>query len=246
MAVRRMVDVNLNYDYMQQERNLIVNRRLLNLLSACRGYVDQAPRHLNAIKALKEGPPPLTSADFKRCTSEQYDEYLGYRVMEALRNHTQHAGFPLVATYDSAWEGEDDARKQRFTTKPYIDVAMLGKGFKSCILKELKTQGKRIPIMPMVRQYIGSLGHVHEVMRKHLHPSVAEWETLVLATIERFREVDPDGKTIGLVAAKVAEDGTFEQQEALLSQPIEYRKSLEKRNHGLKTLAYRYVSSEKP
>jgi hypothetical protein len=246
MAVRWMVVINPDYGYMQRERNLIVNRRLLNLLSACRGYLDHAPHHINTLRVTDGELSLITSSDFRRYTSDEYDAFLGYRAMEALRNYTQHAGFPFAVTYDSAWEGEGDTRRMRFTAKPYIDVTMLGKSFKAETLKELEGLGKKVPIMPMVRQYVASLGALHEKLRKALLSNVGAWESAVLEAIGRFKKVDPDGKTIGLVAAKVVENGVWEEQHPLLSEPMEYRRALEKRNRGLETLARRYVSSECP
>src|SRR5438874_20314 len=47
-AARHMVQRNQDYIWFQTERNLL-SRRLVNLLSACRLYVDQTRHHLSNI-----------------------------------------------------------------------------------------------------------------------------------------------------------------------------------------------------
>ena len=96
MAIRWMVAMVYEWGYMARERNLIVNRRLMNLFNACRGYLDHTKHHLNSI----QNPIRLSYfEEFKKYASEQYDAHLAYRAMEAMRNYAQHAGFPIGVTY---------------------------------------------------------------------------------------------------------------------------------------------------
>ena len=99
MATRWMVSMVYEWGYMARERNLIVNRRRMNLLNACRGYLDHTKHHLNSIHC----PTTLSYfEEFKKYASEEYGAHLGYRAMEAMRNYAQHAGFPISVTYDAA------------------------------------------------------------------------------------------------------------------------------------------------
>jgi hypothetical protein len=50
MATRWMVSIWPEYEYVQRERNFIVNRRFLNLVNACRGYLDHASHHISAMQ----------------------------------------------------------------------------------------------------------------------------------------------------------------------------------------------------
>src|SRR5690606_15360556 len=68
----------------------VVNRRIVNLLAACRLYVDHVPHRLNPIDEKQS----QQAEAFRTATREEHSERLGYRVLEALRNYVQHRGFP--------------------------------------------------------------------------------------------------------------------------------------------------------
>ena len=73
-----------------------MNRRMVNLLSSARLYLDEVPQDLHAIYP-KNPTNPTHAATFKQRCSTHYDLSLAYRVMEALRNYAQHSGFPVRA-----------------------------------------------------------------------------------------------------------------------------------------------------
>ena len=98
---RHMVHKDQDYEWFQVERNLF-NRRLVNLLSACRSYVDYAKHHVHVVLPGDQAASDKLEAAF----SKHYDALLGYRVMEALRNFVQHRGFPIHAvSYSGKWVG---------------------------------------------------------------------------------------------------------------------------------------------
>ena len=69
----------------------LFNRRIVNLLTTSRLYLDQAPQHLSA-SFRKESE---YETRFRTLTAGKYDSSFAYRLLEALRNHAQHAGLPL-------------------------------------------------------------------------------------------------------------------------------------------------------
>jgi hypothetical protein len=70
-----------------------MNRRLMNLLSSARLYLDQILQELSSFY----GNDSKQTETFKKATSTEYDTSLAYRALEALRNHAQHFGFPVHA-----------------------------------------------------------------------------------------------------------------------------------------------------
>jgi hypothetical protein len=50
MATRGMISAGSVDEYIR-ERNFIVNRRIGNLLNACRGYLDHTKHHLNSLRS---------------------------------------------------------------------------------------------------------------------------------------------------------------------------------------------------
>ena len=63
-----------------------MNRRLMNLLSSARLYLDQIPRELGSFY----GKESKQTETVNQSISRQYDSSLAYRALEALRNHAQH------------------------------------------------------------------------------------------------------------------------------------------------------------
>ena len=70
---------------------LILDRRLVNLLTSCRLYLDQTDHGISEIF----GNTSQQLADVKAIKNELYDSCFGYRFMEVLRNHVQHSGLPV-------------------------------------------------------------------------------------------------------------------------------------------------------
>lgn len=90
ISANHMILRNISYTRFHNEKNL-VNRRLINLLSASRSYLDQTKHHFHNIF----GEDSETVRKIEEFKSQQYDQCFGYRVMEALRNYVQHRGFPI-------------------------------------------------------------------------------------------------------------------------------------------------------
>ena len=111
-------------------------RRLINLLSTGRLYLDQSIHNLNNISSIKS----INIEEIKTEKNKQYDQYLGYRVMEALRNYVQHRGYPIQSlTYNNKLVGKDPNGRVLFSTTPYIHVQEFEKDnkFKKEVLKEI-------------------------------------------------------------------------------------------------------------
>lgn len=66
-------------------------RRVQNLLSTSRLYLDQVRHDLSAMY----GSGSANALAFVSATNKEYDDRLGYRAMEALRNYMQHRSLSL-------------------------------------------------------------------------------------------------------------------------------------------------------
>lgn len=243
IAAGHMVLQNLNYYRFQNERNS-VNRRLVNLLSACRSYLDQTMHHLHNMFS-KESEIVKEIEEYK---NQRYDQCLGYRVMEALRNYVQHRGFPIhKVIFNRKLVELKSGNRMLFALTPCIrpDKLEEDEQFKKSVLKELKASGDEIDIKPLIRDYIASLGGVHEKIRNLLKADVHGWTQTILTAMSRFQERYPKEPSIeGLEAVVRNDDGTYSQRVPLFEDFIEYRQQLENKNSNLATLGKRYVSSE--
>jgi hypothetical protein len=109
LSVRHLIRRDHQWDQMSTDR-LLLNRRLINLLSTCRLYIDQV-KHDTGSAELPNGTREL----FKRALAKEYDRSLGYRVMEALRNFMQHKSLPVTGiSYPIARREKDEKAFFRF------------------------------------------------------------------------------------------------------------------------------------
>jgi hypothetical protein len=241
-TARIMVLRNQDYQWFQVQRNLF-NRRLVNLLSACRSYVDYSKQHIHSTLKDDKNAVALIESAF----SNHYDNCLGYRVMEALRNFVQHHGFPIHAVeYPQRWLGEGDDSQLRFGLSIYTKTMYLREdgGFKKAVLEELESLGGRVNLKPLVRDYVAALGGVHESLREMIRVSIETWDHVFLGAIDRFKSAYPDeGSEVGL-AAVLREAGVLKRPVGIFGHIIDYRLALQRKNSNLVNLGKRYVTGE--
>ncbi len=141
---------------------LLLDRRLVNLLSACRLYLDQTDHTLSCLFGKECDERTKYNAERAR----YYDTHFGYRLLEALRNHVQHYSLAvgeITYTQGGATEPYDE-----YTVKPQLDVAVLDENpdFKSSVMAELKSKGRSIDVRGPLRRYISCLTELHLFVRK--------------------------------------------------------------------------------
>lgn len=218
-----------------------VNRRLINLFSTCRMYVDHLPHNLGNV--FGKHSEQVTS--FKEATSKEYDSSLGYRALYALRNFVQHRGFPVHSlTHQGRRQDHDTGTTWRNTLTGFISVEQLAqeKQFKQEILDELRTMGDKIDIKPLMRQCLVSIGKIHGVVRELLRTHIEEWEHLLKSVIERFQK--EFGDVLGLAVVARDDSGRLASKHPIFDDFWERRKYLENKNRNLTHLEWHYVSSE--
>jgi hypothetical protein len=241
-TTKNMVLGNQDYQWFQVQRNLF-NRRLVNLLSACRSYIDYSKQHIQMMLPKDENAVERIKSAF----SSHYDSCLGYRVMEALRNFVQHRGFPIhAASYNAEWNRKDEGSQSIYGLSVYTKTIYLREDgeFKKSVLEELERLGGRVNIKPLIRDYVGALGDVHVDLREMTKQSVETWDRVVLETIDRFKTAFPDEGSMKGLAAVLREEGEFKQPIPVFSDLNEYRRMLQRKNGNLAMLGKRYVSGE--
>lgn len=242
-ATRQMVNRNQDYSWFQEEGNKI-NRRIVNLLSACRLYLDHSMHHLSNIYGKKS----THIKTINKIRSKEYDSKLGYRVLEAMRNYVQHRGFPIHKwTYNSKRVERQDKDQLLFTLTPFIKVQELqeDKKFKSSVLIELEKIGSEIDIKPLVREYMSGIANVHEGIRAILQKDILSWEETLFTCIDKFKEnTSPEESILGLSAVITEDRGTYTGIVPIFTDFIEHRRELEKKNRTLTNLGIRFVTSE--
>lgn len=153
-TTKRMVLGNQDYQWFQVQRNLF-NRRLVNLLSACRSYIDYSKQHIHMILPNEKNAVERIKAAF----ANHYDSCLGYRTMEALRNFVQHRGFPIhAATYHAEWDRKDKESQSIYGISVYTKTSYLREDgdFKKSVLEELEKLSGRVNLKPFIRDYVAA------------------------------------------------------------------------------------------
>ena len=158
-----------------------VNRRVANLLSSVRFYLDQVPQEINSIYGKKSNQADI----FKGFTSKQYDSSLAYRAIEALRNHAQHFGFPVDGAANRlAWENIDADARLRAGLELCVNVQRLkeNRKFNKTAVNELATKADHhgnTNLTPLVREYMERLCEVHKSLRNLISADVASWDLTI-------------------------------------------------------------------
>ena len=159
----------LKHDFHSMEMRRNLNRALMNALSAARGFVDHLPQACNSVfgKADSRG---MECTDSLR---DSYDSSPGYRIFEALRNHSQHSGFPIHSiSFDMQMEGDFPNMRARQSISPMLDTVEIKRNrkFKASVLKELEKLGKRLDLKQFLRAYVAGIAKAHYKFRELSEP----------------------------------------------------------------------------
>lgn len=247
IASREMVFHNYDYFLMSHERH-VVARRIVNLLSACRMYLDQSIHHINNIYGEKSNNANLLKDEI----GTQYKLNFGYRVMEALRNYTQHRGFPIHSMQFSGewldWDSEKDSRLLH-TVIPLINTSKLAEDrkFKQRVLDEMLSMKNKdsIDIRPLIRNYVEGIGKIHERVRESIRPDAEKWEGIVNSAIKTYQdEFGADASLAGLAIVTKSDENHSVEQIGISKRFIERRQALESKNRIFVNLHKRYASNE--
>ncbi len=240
----RMMIFHDNYFSMGRERSLI-SRRIVNLLSVGRMYIDQSPHHLNNMYGKDSGIPGLLEKE----RAFQYEQKLGYRVMEAIRNYAQHRDFPIQGIKLSFHKVEDETGSQLlFRAIPLISISTLADDkFKQTILQEIRDASTKdlVDVRPFVKEYVEGIGMLHVKTRELIHPELIKWEKALEDAIAKYKNKFGDNAPlVGLSIIIESDDGRREATKPIFTDVIKNRQDLENKNSNFINLHKSYASNE--
>jgi hypothetical protein len=222
------------------------NRRALNILTAVRLYHDQSHSHVRVIFP----DEPERWGELKRAFSEEYDQYLSYRTMEALRNYAQHRGLPIQGlTMGSRWlDSQTPASRLEFNAATNIIISELESDskFKKSVLEELRQVGGSkgvVDVRPMVREYIQSIASVHEKFRGMSDPLVEESLSLVEEWKGKYKKHCPSTEQSSIAVGWQYENRSRERIAYLNDEQISQLAILRGRTRSNVNLAKRFVTT---
>lgn len=220
---------------------LKLDQRLVNLLTACRLYLDQTDHGVSSLF----GKPSDELTGVKSLKNDLYDDHWGYRFMEALRNHVQHSGLPVhIISYDSARiPGSSDDYNQ-FTVIPQSRVKKLAENssFKKTILTELQEKGEEIDLRPAVREYVECFAQLHTHIREKIAAKLTADRSVYEAAIAEYSDMEGEAVKCPHII-KRNEDGTTAEEVALVTAFLDHLDSFRKRNLTNRNLARSFAAN---
>lgn len=228
------------------DARLTITRRVGNLLSSARLYVDQVKHHISALYP----NDTAIKLEVEGYFHHEYDTLLGYRVMEALRNYSQHRGLPVHGmSYAANWlDDELPTKRLEYNAALVLSVKELESdgSIKSSVMGELADLGENVDLKPLIREYIEGLANVHSKIRALVGPRTQQAEALVLEWRQNFAlHAKLADAPVGLVAGRQHDDGTAVEFFSLTDNPIVYAAKLRERTRALQRLSMRSVSTRK-
>ncbi|MGX4806945.1 hypothetical protein [Bradyrhizobium guangdongense] len=233
-AVRELIDPGPRERFDQLRR--LLARRLSNVLSSARLYLDTLKHHSREVLA----DDPVRLERIEKAPSEQYDSCPEYRIAEALRNYAQHRALPVHGLI-----GPDVARANQrdFFVEPYLDPDELRKDgyFKAQVLRELPNDGAVVKLKPILRAYIDALCQVHDAFRSETRPRLEKAAELLEAARDRFGDQYPFEHTHFLGALIEDEDGSWRDVVYIDAQLLKLVRYLQADRPSMENLRYRRV-----
>ncbi|EMH3447920.1 hypothetical protein V6H34_005139 [Vibrio harveyi] len=214
------------------------NRRIVNLLTSTKLYIDQIQQHVKICN------PELTAC-VKNEFSKEYDTLFEYRFMEALRNYVQHRGLAVhLVSHPAKWI-EDDESLLEFQTKIYSQKTNLegDKAFKKSVALEMPD---KVELILSSRKYISAISRVHSFIRSNIDTVVKSSRDLIESTINQYQDIN-DGESIGLCAVSFEADERLDniiERVPLFLSWDDVRIELTNRNRCISNLEKRYVSGK--
>jgi hypothetical protein len=218
----------------------LIDRRIINLLTTSRLYLDQLLHHVSSIY----GKASSEMASLENKISAEYDSTFGYRVLDAMRNFVQHRDLPVFLLQLGA-SRKDSPTKSKRTITPNLNVGRLkeDKRFKHSIIKELETLGEDIDLKPIVRESMEAFGRIHLFVRESWANDVARWDESILGIRksyqDRFGEMD---SSLSLVA--IDDSGSTTESISIFEDLIKRRKLLIEKNRTITRYNSEVITSE--
>lgn len=220
---------------------LLFNRKIVNLLTSTKLYIEQIQQHVKACIPLDAEIGNRVKSLF----SAEYDNFFEYRFMETLRNYVQHRGLAVHSTslgrkkIDHGENWELAYKISIFTHKVEVEN---DKAFKKQVINEMP---EKVELIYASRAYIESISKVHCEIRNIIAENTEESRGIILNVINDYKAIN-DGKSIGLhVVCSIPKEPIDEIVEKfpLVLDWDDIRLSLVKTNSKLINLRKRYVSS---
>lgn len=222
-----------------------INRHLNNLLSSAKLYIDQTKHGMSD----HFGGNSSQYQRYLASTTEEYDQSLAYRALEALRGYAQHRG--LATHHISFTSKRDESDPGKIRNRHFVIFGLSPEsiredgGFKSSVLQELEgivdSKGQ-IELMPLIRDYVSGIARIHKSARMSVSTEFESADHFVESLFERIYSVNGQRCNSARIWKTMAEE--MISSGAISSEWILERNSYVQKNVHAEYLTGQYVSSQ--
>lgn len=241
ITLERMIHFSATWSDFRKD-NLLINRRLANLLSSARSYVDQMKRAVNRLYGRHSRQAAMLDSSFAQASLNSF----AYRFLKGLRDYAQHAQLPVkTIKYPHTLEHDRSDTPIRCRIVPLLlpDTLQDGWDRRNPDLKEAANLGKEIPLTPLVREYVSTMGQIHEDLREQMEKDVLGWRSIYCAVLDRAR-APFEGKLTGLGVVAQEKPGIWEESHQIFEDLSKESEYLARKNRFLGNLSRLYVSGD--
>jgi len=227
-----------NYDSM--EHRLSLDRRLSNVLTSFRLYIDQTDRNISEIF----GRSSEQLEHVKTFKNSLYDKYFGYRFFEAMRNLVQHCALPVqLITYTEKRDsqGEDNYNitiVPKMTLNDFDGVD----SFKKSILEEVKSKGGKIDLRHPAREYLFCLVLLHKELRASLALAFEPARKVYMEAVTQYSKAG-DYRLEHVHLQRLNSTGAVAEQVDLITEFLDIYDNLHKLNSSIPDIVKASVSN---
>lgn len=226
-----------NYSDFFDDR-VLLNRKLVNLLTSARLYADQMIQHVEACVPNLVNVEETTKSYF----TDEYDKNLSYQFMEQLRNYVQHRGLPVHYVSMGMTRVEENGEsllEHRVDLKAVKSKLEDDKTFKKKILNQIDDE---VDLIKTTRQYIQSLSIIQRKIRVFTKESIDNARGNIQNMQDEYKKVYEEG-LLGLNACYSISNEITDRVPLVLEWD-DIRIKLETRNGALIGLSSSYISNK--
>ena len=221
----------------------LINRRFLNFLATCRLYKDHSAHDVSTIY----GKNSKQFHEYDHLHSKQYEHSIGYRVMEAARNFSQHRSL-IISGINHKIDRKREDNHEAHLSFINLSIPRLREegGFKVSVLSELEAiseENGNVDIRPLMREYISSIIEIHLELRNIFDNITSKFDSIILDAIDRLNSLSgKEHDSVYIVAYKDGDE--IAEKFPLLRDFIERRRRIIKKTEYIKLDPRSYVISK--
>jgi len=241
LTLRSMLHSNTAIDNINQSRS-VLNRRLMNYLSSVKSYIDQTKKNFLKLASGDREKLALLNSVFEQQAEENFE----YKIMELIRNFSQHNDFP-VQNISLSWRmrKEKDKERQQTEIKISLPVSVLDEDTRidKKLIKELNSKGDSIDLREYSRGYLAGIWNVHKWIRAYFSEDSVKWHRCLESCNKLFSLEYPDFFPERISVCKGSDLEKECEKVSLYKDSFDYMRFLIKKNNYLDNFRARIFTS---